>query len=139
MKDKILETLRHYQGTIAAFVVCGLLIVWGYGCQITTENPFKPGTKVTAKELDIEVRTYADKVTLAFEDIEKKEQIRDTILNAATVYAQGGGINPIGLVTGLGAIMGIGLAVDNRKKDAVIKSKSNALAALADKGTTNAA
>lgn len=139
MKDKILETLRHYQGTIVAVVVCALLVVWGFGCQVTTENPFEPGTTVTAKELNIEVEAYAKKAALAYEDIDRQEQIRSAILDAGLAYAQGGGVNPIGVASTLMGILGLGAVVDNRKKDAVIKSKSNALAALADKGATDAA
>jgi hypothetical protein len=139
MKDKILETLRHYQGTIAAVVVCIILVVIGFGCQVTTENPFEPGTKVTAEELDIAVRAYADKAALAYADIERQEQIRAAVLEAGLAYAQGGGVNPIGLASTMMGILGLGAIADNRAKDKVIKSKSNALAALADKGTMDAA
>jgi len=98
---------------------------------VTTENPFEPGTKVTADELQVEVEAYAAKVSLAYQDIEKQEAIRSAILEAGLAYAQGGGVNPIGLASTLMGICGIGLAIDNRKKDSVIKSKSNALADLA--------
>ena len=134
--DKLLKTLRHYQGTAAAIVVCILLVVFGYGCAVTVTSPFNPAEKVTASELDIEVAAYANKVTLAYEDIERKEQIRATILEAGLAYAQGGGINPLGLATTLMGVVGLGSIIDNRRKDSIIKSKSNALAAV-QKGPAN--
>ncbi|NOQ21600.1 MAG: hypothetical protein GQ565_02970 [Candidatus Aegiribacteria sp.] len=133
--NKVLETARHYQGTIVALIVCVALCAWGLGCQVTTESPFDPGTKITQAELEIEVGAYASKVTLAYQDIEKQQAIRKAILEAGLAYAQGGGVSPLGLASTLAGIMGLGLVVDNRKKDAVIKSKSNALAALKG-GTT---
>ena len=128
--NKILRTARHYQGTIVAFTACIALCAWGLGCQVTTVSPFDPGTKVTKAELEIEVDAYASKVSLAYRDIGKQEAIRKAILEAGLAYAQGGGVSPLGLASTLAGIMGLGLVVDNRKKDAVIKSKSNALAAL---------
>lgn len=134
MKEKVLQFLRHYQGTVAGLVVCAVLVVWGLGCQVTTQNPFQPDEKITAKELEIEVNAYADKVALAYEDIERQEAIRSAILEAGLAYAQGGGVNPVGLATTLMGIVGVGAVIDNRKKDSVIKSKSSALDAL-KKGT----
>lgn len=130
-KEKVLEFIRHYQGTVAAFVVCAALVVWGLGCQVTTENPFDPAEKVTQSELEAEVQLYVAKVQTAYDDIERQEAIRAALLEAGLAYAQGGGVNPIGLATTLMGIVGIGAVYDNRKKDAVIKSKSGALAALA--------
>ena len=129
--NKVLEFIRHYQGTVAALVLCVVLVVVGLGCQVTTENPFRPEERVTAAELEAEVQLYVTKVQNAYTDIEKQEAIRNAILEAGLAYAQGGGVSPIGLATTLMGIVGIGATLDNRKKDAVIKSKSNALAALA--------
>lgn len=134
--NKVLETLRHYQGTVAAVVICVLLVVWGLGCAVTTTSPFDPSKKVTARELDVEVNAYADRTVLAYEDIKRKEQIRATILEAGLAYAQGGGINPLGVISTLAGIVGVGSVIDNRRKDSVIKSKSNALAAV-QKGPTD--
>ena len=130
-KEKVLEFIRHYQGTVAAIVVCIALVVWGLGCQVTTQNPFNPAEKVTQSELEAEVQLYVTKVQNAYDDIERQEAIRSALLEAGLAYAQGGGVNPIGLATTLMGIVGVGAVIDNRKKDSVIKSKSGALAALA--------
>lgn len=130
MKDKIFEVLSHDQGTFVAVIICTLLIAWSLGCQVTTENPFSPGDKVTKAELDILAEEAAQKLSLAYDDIERQEQVRKAILEAGRAFAESGGIDPLGFASTLLGIVGIGGIIDNRRKDAVIKSKTKALEAV---------
>lgn len=127
--DKIKTFVRHNSGLVGGVVICAMLLVWS-GCQVTTENPFNPGEKITVQELDAAVNLYVTKVSAAYDDIEKQEAIRAAILEAGLAYAGGGGIDPLGIASTLMGILGLGAIYDNRKKDAVIVSKTNALAAL---------
>ena len=138
MWTKIMDTITHNKALIVAFGICAILSLWGYGCEPTTRSPFDYTKQVTRLQLDNQVKSYANDVNLAYSDLQKQEQIRAAILNAGLVYAQGGGINPLGLACTLMGILGIGVAVDNRTKDAVIVSKTNALNAITNnnKGTT---
>jgi len=133
MLEKIWTAIRHNHILIVGVVICAVLLVWSYGCQITTRNPFAPTQQVTRPELEAEVENYVSKVSLAYNDLAKKEEIRTLVFNSAVAYADGGGINPLGVITALFGILGSGAMLDNRRKDAVIKSKSNALDALVHK------
>jgi len=128
--DKLWTTLRHNQTLVVSVLICLALLVWGYGCKITTDSPLGTGQQVTRNQLDAQVESYVSQVTSAYDDLATKEAIRALVFNSVVAYAQGDGINPIGVVTSLAGILGIGAVVDNRRKDAVIKSKSNALASI---------
>lgn len=130
MLQKIWTAIKHNHVLVVSMLACVVLIAWTYGCQITTRNPFEPSEKVTRPELDAEIENYVAKVSLAYKDLAKQEEIRSLIFNSAVAYASGEGVNPVGVITTLASILGIGAVIDNRRKDAVIKSKTNALDAL---------
>jgi len=127
--ESIKTWTRHNQGVVAAIVVCAMLLVWS-GCEVTTPSPFHPDLKVTQTELEAEVQMYVVKVQSAYDDIQKQELIRKAILEAGWAVAQGGGVDFLGLGVTLSGIIGLGSIIDNRKKDAVIVSKSKALDAM---------
>ncbi len=129
--EAIKTWVSHNSGLVASIVVCLLLIFWA-GCQVTTENPFNPEEKVTKTELEAEVQAYVVKVQSAYDDIEKQELIRKSILEAGWAIAQGGAVDPLGLATTLMGVCGLGAIYDNRTKNKVIVSKSNALAQMAE-------
>jgi len=127
MLAKFWQSIRHNQTLIISFIVCGVLLYWGFACVPETRSPRDYSKKVTRAELDIEVQIYAKEVSLAYADLDKQEAVRNAILNAGLAYAKGEGFSIVGLMTTLMGILGVGAAIDNRRKDAVIKSKTNAL------------
>jgi len=137
MIKTIWTTIIHNQVLVVSVVICVILVVWSYGCQVTTRNPFAPTTKVTRPELEAEVENYATRISLAYADLQKQEEIRSTILNVGLAYAEGGTVNIVGLISTLSGIAGIGAVIDNRRKDAVIKSKTNALNSITNNNRSN--
>jgi hypothetical protein len=123
----LLTFIRHNQSVVVSVILCIVIVVWGMGCQPTTRSPINRNEKVTRPELDAEVKALAEKVSLAYEDLEKQEEVRKTILEAGMILAQGETVNFFGVVTTLAGILGVGAIVDNRRKDSVIKAKDNAL------------
>lgn len=138
MLNKIWTVIKHNQNLIAALVVCACLLTWGISCEPAVRSPFNPTLTITRTQLDIEVQNMANKIAVAYAEIKRQEQIRDALLNAGLAYAQGSGINPVGLALTIAGILGIGVAVDNRKKDAIIVTKEKAIQALTNnvKGDT---
>lgn len=130
MLDKIWTTIKHNHCLIVAVVICIVMVMWGIGCEPSVKSPFDPTKRVTRTQLDIEVQNIANLVAGAYAEIKRQEQVRDVILNAGLAYAQGTGINPVGLALTLAGILGVGAVVDNRRKDSVIMTKDNALKTL---------
>jgi hypothetical protein len=139
-KENAMKTIttwvRHNQGLVASAVLCSIMAAMAFGCNVTTENPFQPDDRVDRQELQIEAQAYAKKLELAYQDLDRKDEIIRTITEVGLAYAQGGGVNPIGVASTLLTVMGLGAVVDNRRKDAVIKSKDNALNQIVMKNVT---
>jgi len=124
---EIWRSIRHNPYTFFAAAVLIIVILWIFGCQPTTTSPFQPNQKVTRQELQIEFDAYFKRVELANDDLTKKEQLRDLLINQAFVLAESGAVNPVALLTSAFSILGIGSVLDNRRKDRVIEAKTKAL------------
>lgn len=123
MLRKLTAPLRHNFGLCIGLAVCAAALAWAYGCESTTKSPSDPKLRVTRAELDAEVENLAAKISLAYADITKQDEVKQKILNIGIAYASGEGFSPIGLVSTLAGLAGLGAVIDNRRKDAVIKSK----------------
>jgi len=130
MFNKLLQTIRHNQNVICSTIICITLAIWCYSCEPVTRSPREPTRKVTRSQLELEIKIFADEVAFAYADLQKQEQIREAILNSGLAYTQGQGVSIIGLISTLSSIVGVGAIIDNRRKDAIIKSKTNALNSL---------
>lgn len=122
---KIGELLRHNLFLVVAAVVCCLLLSWGCVFDSKTTSPFPPPHKVTRGVLDIEIDDYMAKAKLAYDDLDKQDAFKKKVLEFGLVMAEGGTLNPAGMIATLAGILGIGAVVDNRKKDSLIKMLQN--------------
>ncbi len=121
------------QGACIAIVINLCIIIWAFGCDSKVQS-LKSDKKVTRGELTIEYNTELHRLQnelqslqetgqLSFAELDRLDDIKYRLFNAVSVATQTGGINPIGLVALVGSIAGIGLGVDNRIKDKVIKNR----------------
>lgn len=127
MFSTIWDMLKHNKFIVTSVIVSILIVIYAYGCQPSTVNPFNPSQKVTRAQLDADVQKYVADVKIAYADIQRQEQVRDALVNAGLAYTQGEGVSPVGVAATILGILGIGAVVDNRVKDTVIASKTNAL------------
>lgn len=130
MLQKLIDVVKHNHAVLVAIMICVALVGWGYGCEPSTRNPRNHNEQVTRSQLNTEVKIYAEEIACAYTDLQKQEEVRAAILNAGLAYSQGQGVSIIGLISTLSGILGVGAVVDNRRKDVVIKSKTNAIVAL---------
>ena len=137
MLEKIKEGLRHNQFLAVALVVVIAMTVWLVGCQSETNSILTPDEQVNRAELNMEIKVFKSKVEEAIKDLDQQDAFKQELFNIGIVMAKGGTIDPVGAGITLLGILGIGSVVDNRRKDAVIKSKSNALAEFEAKVNIN--
>jgi hypothetical protein len=64
-------------------------------------------------------------VELSFKDLEKQDLFKQYLIDSALVVAQGGTLNPSGLIFGALGILGLGATADNVRKNTVIKTLKN--------------
>jgi len=120
-----LKMLNGNLFTFYAIQICIALLIWCYSCESKVTSLKETGDPVTRSELQVELDTYLAKAALKFTQLDKQDQFKQSLVNAAIQYVQGGQINPIALVTSLFAILGVGQVGDKvRKKIKSVKSSS---------------
>lgn len=106
--------------------LCSFILLYAYGCEPKTKSISGSGKMVNRIELQAELEHFVARAVTGQKDIDRQEQIRDMIFNQALVIAQGNQVNPIGVVTSLLALLGVGATVDDvrlrreRKKQPVL-------------------
>jgi len=99
--------------------VCTALLIYAFGCEPKTKSITVPGRKVDRLELTYEIESLLRKSEAGFDDLDRQIEIRNLIFQQGLIAVQGGTLNPIGILTTIMAVFGIGLAGDDirlRKK-----------------------
>lgn len=129
----MLQWIRHNQGMTVALIIACTLLVWTFGCQSKVRSPISD-TMVTRPELELEVDIQVkrmeveldnlqEQAQLKFLALDRQDELKRKLFEFASVTAQSGTFNPIGLITLAGTLLGLGSVVDNRMKDKVIKNR----------------
>jgi len=125
--------LSKNQGLCIAIVLNLGLLIWTYGCESTVPS-LTSNKKVTRAVLGIEYNSeirrleseletlYATGVE-RYNDLDRQDALKAKLFDAVSIATQAGTFNPAGLLTLLGSITAVGLGVDNRIKDKVIKNR----------------
>lgn len=125
--------ISHNQGVVAAIVIVSILLVWTYGCHSMVKSPIN-GRLVTRGELQLEMDltvkkfendldTLQRQAALQYRELDRQEALKQKLYEFASLSAANNTFNPTGLITLAGTLLGIGVAVDNRIKDKVIKNR----------------
>lgn len=99
--------------------ICIALLVYAYGCEPMTKSLLDPETKITSRELETELQVLLLQHESRVADINRQIEIRNLIFEQGLLIAESGTINPVGLITSLLAVVGIGVSIDDvrlRKK-----------------------
>lgn len=122
MKDFINS---HWQ-QILAIAVSLSLTFWAISCQPTVPSLTDPSHKVTRAELQTELQGLQATFQMRSTQLAQQEQIRKLILENALIMAETQAFNPLGIVTSLAALYGIGSAT--RDTTNLVKKKKKQLA-----------
>jgi len=114
---------------ITALIVGVCLICYQEGCEPSVKSLLDESRFVTRGELNLELDQIVAKAELRMTQLDKQEAIRNIILQNALVLAAGQPLNPIGIITALAAVYGIGSGVQRVRKRLIVVS---------DKGVSNA-
>lgn len=72
-----------------------------------------PEKKVTRDELKIELDTYLATAEVRFAELDRQDEFKKTVAQQIMLFAQSGGVNPIGALLTLAGLFGIGAVVDD--------------------------
>ena len=130
----IYKWIRHNQGMFVAVLLVAGLLAWTYGCESEVGSLLEPGRMVDRDELEAEIATETKRLEAELDalllmaaakhqKLDRADEVKRKLFEFASLTAQTGTVNPIGVVTLAGSILGLGAVADNRIKDKVIKNR----------------
>jgi len=121
MWQKIKTFFNHerYQSISVAVVLILLIII--YGCESTVDSIQTPGTRINRSELENEINYLLMVAETRAEQLNQQDELKTTLYKIGITTAQSGTLNPIGAISAIAGILGIGAAADNVRKRRDIK------------------
>lgn len=112
MLEKIKKFLNHerYQAISVLIILC--IAVWIFGCQSTVKSLLSPQVKVNRAQLQAELDSFITQAQIQFDDLDRQDEIRQTIIEHGLLIARTGVFNPIALIPVVAGILGTGVVVD---------------------------
>jgi len=118
----LLKTLfNHERYQTISIIIAAAMLLWFYGCESTCQSLLDPGAKVNRVGLQMELDIIVARAEAGIQDIEKQDRLKDMVLQQAITAGQAGTVNPLALITSIGAVLGIGAGADNVRKRIEIK------------------
>jgi hypothetical protein len=120
------KTITHNIGLSLMAIVAIAILCSALCCESRTTSILNPDVKITRSQLETELTQIEALANDKALSLDKQDAIKKIIADQAVILAQGGTLNPAGIVTTLLSILGIGSIIDNKRKDYVItKLKAN--------------
>jgi len=129
----MIKWISKNQGVVVGVIICITLMVWTFGCESQVTSPItgkvvtRPELKlevdIQVKQLESELDNLQAQAVLQFASLDRQDEIKRKLFEFASITSASNTFNPTGLVTLAGSILAMGLGVDNRIKDKVIKNR----------------
>lgn len=130
----ITKWIRHNQGMFVSLIIVSVLLYWTFGCESSVTSLLAPEKMVSREELVLEIEqetrrlegeldTLLKRAALKMAELDRADEIKKKLFEFAALTAQSGTVNPAGVLTLAGSVLGFGVLVDNRIKDKVIKNR----------------
>ena len=119
---KLLEKLNGEKYLVLAACFAVMFATWLFGCRSTVPSMYDPNETVTRAVLQSEVELFIAKAEQKFATLNERDQLKKLVTDQASIVAAGGRLNPIGILTSMLGILGIGLTVDKVKQVRKIKT-----------------
>ena len=116
--NKIKENVTMF----LTFMIIGLLVFYAYGCQPSTNSLLDRSKKVDRMTLVSEMDILLAKYEAGIKDLDTQDKIRSIIFQQGLIVAQGGVLNPSGLLITLLGVFGVGVSVDDLKNRRKLKN-----------------
>ncbi len=114
--DKILNWLNDNHWFIVAAIIVMVACFWTYGCESEVRSLINPNEKVNRMGLLNEVEYIMGQVEVKVADLDKQDEIKQALLDAATVIGSTGQINPSGLLSLVATIGAISFGLNRNQK-----------------------
>jgi len=112
----LLSWLNEQHWYIIATIVIAVAIFWTYGCESQVTSMLDPNQKVNRMGLQNELNYLVGQVEVKVADLDKQDEIKQALLDAANVIGTTGSINPSGLINLAACIGAIGFGLNRNQK-----------------------
>ena len=113
---KILEFLNDNHHYIIAGIILLIATFWTYGCESQVSGLLNPNQRISRAELAIEIDYVLAQAELKFMDLDKQDQIKQTIIDLGSTFATTGTLNPTGLLNTAISVAAIAFGLNQRKR-----------------------
>ena len=125
MRKILTELFNHERYESIAVLICSVLLFWFYGCASKIPSIINPTENVTRAQFELEIDAFYAKAEQRLTALDKQDELKALLFEKSLLIVQGGTVNPIGIVTSLAAILGIGATVDNVRTRKKLKKAEN--------------
>ena len=122
MLSKLKELFNHERYQAIAVIAIAAFFFWFFGCESKVRSLANPQTQVTRASLEAEVDFYLAQAKIRFDDLDKQDEFKRFLVEKTLIVAEGGSVNPYGIMATIIGLLGIGATVDNVRKRNVIRT-----------------
>ncbi|MBA7658076.1 hypothetical protein ES703_66024 [subsurface metagenome] len=105
----------NHQYLIGAIVIAAVMF-WTYGCQSQVSSMLHPERKITRAGLQLELDYLVGQLEIKFADLDKQDEIKQTLLDLGSTFATSGTLNPTGLLNTAISVAAISFGLNQRKR-----------------------
>lgn len=119
---KIKDLFNHERYQVIAVLATAAFLFWFFGCESKVQSLANPQVLITRASLEAEVDFYLAQAEIRFKDLDKQDEFKRLLVEKTLLVAEGGAVNPYGIIATILGILGIGATVDNVRKRNVIRT-----------------
>lgn len=113
---KILKWLNDQHWYLIAIAVIAVSIFWTYGCESQVRGLINPDQRINRAELQNELDFIIGQARIKAEDLDRQDEIKQALLDAANIMSTTGTINPSGLINLAACIGAISFGLNRNQK-----------------------
>lgn len=105
----------NHQYIIAAIIIAAATF-WSYGCESKVRSLLNPDQWITRPQLQLELDYTVGQLEIKFANLDRKDEIKQTLLDLGSTFATTGTLNPTGLLNTAISVTAIAFGLNQRKK-----------------------
>ena len=115
-----MKKLLHFLNSNHHYIIAaGILLTacfWTYGCHSQVNSILNPNQQISREELQIEVDYFIAHAELKFLDLDRQDELKQTLLDLGSTFATTGTLNPTGLLNTAVSVAAIAFGLNQRKR-----------------------
>jgi len=116
--QKTITILKDNLAFSFCFALVCVILLFTVGCDSTVKSINDPATQVNRYGLDAEVSYFLDIAENRYKALDQQDALKNLIFDHAILYTQTGAFDPVGLLSTIFGLLGVGAVTDNVRQRA---------------------